>query len=503
MAKKTMYAGINNSPQTTLAAQITAAAQSIAVASVDVFPAAPNLATIGTGDDAEVIQYNAISDGKLTGCVRGYGGTTAKVWSADTVIYRGFTLVDYNNLKDNIDDLYAGKINMDGNVSNTTAAFVAAVVRENIASGEKMEVIFGKIAKWFADLKAVAMSGSYDDLSNKPTSMIPSKHAESHKTGGTDAIAPSDIGAQPKISTSGILKGDGAGAITQAEEGTDYQSPIKVNGLLKGDGTGAVSVAVAGEDYAAAVHTHTTSDVEGLDEILNKPGLNAIFLDLSDANATAEDIAEGKIAYVANAQRVVGTASGSGIDPSNKPQILYSGKWSGWHIEFYDNVAYWEAVFYTSGTLSVVGTYSADIWGVGGGAFDYSGVMGNGAASMATGKTLDTGEIAVTVGAGASKNARGNGGNTAVGAVFTAPGGAMNVEQSGPFYRFSDSAKANEEGENGTSNGYAYGYRGWLHWRCGYDKGDGTGYGAGGSYGGYGNALVDSHPGVCIIRILV
>jgi hypothetical protein len=32
-----------------------------------------------------------------------------------------------------------------------------------------LSVIFGKIAKWFADLKSVAFSGSYNDLSNKPT----------------------------------------------------------------------------------------------------------------------------------------------------------------------------------------------------------------------------------------------------------------------------------------------------------------------------------------------
>ena len=58
-----------------------------------------------------------------------------------------------------------------GNASNTTVAFTAATTRANIATGEKLAIIMGKLAKWFADLKAVAWSGSYNDLSNKPTAL--------------------------------------------------------------------------------------------------------------------------------------------------------------------------------------------------------------------------------------------------------------------------------------------------------------------------------------------
>lgn len=50
--------------------------------------------------------------------------------------------------------------------------FAEATERENIASGEKISILFGKIRKWFSDLKAVAFSGSYNDLSDKPS--IPS-----------------------------------------------------------------------------------------------------------------------------------------------------------------------------------------------------------------------------------------------------------------------------------------------------------------------------------------
>lgn len=63
----------------------------------------------------------------------------------------------------------SGKLDKTGDASNTTATFTIASSRTNISSGEKLSTIFGKIAKWFSDLKAVAFSGSYTDLSDKPT----------------------------------------------------------------------------------------------------------------------------------------------------------------------------------------------------------------------------------------------------------------------------------------------------------------------------------------------
>ena len=56
-----------------------------------------------------------------------------------------------------------------GDGSNVTAGFKAASSRTNIATGEKLSVIFGKIAKWLADLKTVAFTGAYSDLTGKPT----------------------------------------------------------------------------------------------------------------------------------------------------------------------------------------------------------------------------------------------------------------------------------------------------------------------------------------------
>lgn len=47
---------------------------------------------------------------------------------------------------------------------------------------------------------------------------FPATHADTHKIGGIDPIVPSDIGAQSKITANGILKGDGAGNVSAADE---------------------------------------------------------------------------------------------------------------------------------------------------------------------------------------------------------------------------------------------------------------------------------------------
>ena len=54
-------------------------------------------------------------------------------------------------------------------LNNAQPTFDEASERVNIASGEKVSVILGKIKKFFADLKPVAFSGSYSDLSNTPS----------------------------------------------------------------------------------------------------------------------------------------------------------------------------------------------------------------------------------------------------------------------------------------------------------------------------------------------
>lgn len=65
-----------------------------------------------------------------------------------------------------------GAVAEEGDASDTTVTFSTAAERSNITTGEKLSALFSKIAKWLSDLKTVAFTGSYSDLTDKPT--IPS-----------------------------------------------------------------------------------------------------------------------------------------------------------------------------------------------------------------------------------------------------------------------------------------------------------------------------------------
>ena len=109
MALTQMYDGKNNSPQTALSANITADDSVIPVSDISVFPSAPNLATIGNDDNAEVIRYTGISGSTLTNCERGFGGTTKKSWDAETVISRQITKYDFDAIQGNITERNTAK----------------------------------------------------------------------------------------------------------------------------------------------------------------------------------------------------------------------------------------------------------------------------------------------------------------------------------------------------------------------------------------------------------
>lgn len=116
----------------------------------------------------------------------------------------------------------SGKLDTTGNASNTTVAFTTASARANIATGEKLSVIMGKLAKWFADLKTVAFTGSYSDLTNKPS--IPS--ATSDLTNDSGFITASDVpeGVQPTTTTPKMNGAAAVGSETKYAKG-DHVHP--------------------------------------------------------------------------------------------------------------------------------------------------------------------------------------------------------------------------------------------------------------------------------------
>lgn len=114
-----------------------------------------------------------------------------------------------------------------GDGSSVTAAFTAASTRINIATGEKLSVLLGKIAKWLGDLKALAFKDKVakTDLAedvqqslDKADSALQSAPVTSvnGKTGAVTVSVPT------VPSTTNILKGNGSGGIVAATRGSDY-----------------------------------------------------------------------------------------------------------------------------------------------------------------------------------------------------------------------------------------------------------------------------------------
>lgn len=63
----------------------------------------------------------------------------------------------------------SSKLDKTDDGSNVTVTFTQASERNNVATGDKLSAILGKIAKFFGDLKTVAFTGKYSDLTGLPT----------------------------------------------------------------------------------------------------------------------------------------------------------------------------------------------------------------------------------------------------------------------------------------------------------------------------------------------
>ena len=108
MPEYTMYPGKVNTPLTKTMDSINDTQTEIAVENADKLPDAPNLATLGTSEEAETILYEGKSANTLTNITRGFQGD-ARSWPADTQVGRMFTEYDLKSVQDNVTDLYATK----------------------------------------------------------------------------------------------------------------------------------------------------------------------------------------------------------------------------------------------------------------------------------------------------------------------------------------------------------------------------------------------------------
>lgn len=178
--------------------------------------------------------------GRIGFVIRGDYSATETYDFLDIAYFNGATYVakklTVGNTPDNTEFWH---ILADGSidVNDVAPTFLQAKTRENINSGEKLPVLFGKIKKWYTDLKAVAFSGSYNDLSDTPT--IPAAvavkgNAESSYRTGNVNLTPANIGAVPTANvldskesiTANTASGNVAGALGTKEINANLQSQI-------------------------------------------------------------------------------------------------------------------------------------------------------------------------------------------------------------------------------------------------------------------------------------
>lgn len=166
----TMYAPQNNGPHTALAETINAAQTDITVADASILPTAPNVLTIGTGEDAELVLMSA-KTGNIITVTRGYNGTAAKSWETDEWVYRAITAQDVSALQANVNAINAGKVDAESGKGLSTNDYTTSEKDKlaGIASGANNYVHPATHpASMITGLADVAMSGDYKDLDGKP-----------------------------------------------------------------------------------------------------------------------------------------------------------------------------------------------------------------------------------------------------------------------------------------------------------------------------------------------
>lgn len=107
---------------------------------------------------------------------------------------------------------------------NSTIQFQQAEIRDNIHSGETLVMIMGKIEKFFADLRSVAFSGAYADLSGTPEipTQLPSPQSLIF-TGATEEVYNGSVEKTINIPTIPVsLPANGGNADTIGNKNLEY-----------------------------------------------------------------------------------------------------------------------------------------------------------------------------------------------------------------------------------------------------------------------------------------
>ncbi|WP_370777997.1 tail fiber domain-containing protein [Roseburia sp.] len=167
-----------------------------------------------------------------------------------------------------------GAVSTGGDTAENTTAFTAAPARENLKSGESHATLFGKIVKWFSDLKEVAFTGKipWSDVTGKPSTYAPSSHTHDERyytesevdyiySGIMQNLISGDENVTTKLSKN-IANGDATldNRITAVANALKGYLPLS-GGTLTG------SLDIASGKYIHGTHTNgTILDILGLNK---------------------------------------------------------------------------------------------------------------------------------------------------------------------------------------------------------------------------------------------
>lgn len=167
-----------------------------------------------------------------------------------------------------------GAVPTGGDTAENTTAFTAASARENLKSGESHATLFGKIVKWFSDLKEVAFTGKipWSDVTGKPSTYAPSSHThderyytESEVDSIYSGIMQNLISGDENVTTK-LSKNIANGDATLDNRITAVANTLKGYLPLSG-GTLTGSLDIASGKYIHGTHTNgTILDILGLNK---------------------------------------------------------------------------------------------------------------------------------------------------------------------------------------------------------------------------------------------
>ena len=168
----------------------------------------------------------------------------------------------------------ANKLNKAGDGSSVTAAFTAASSRTNIATGEKLSVLFGKIAKWLSDLGSLSFKSTVaktDLASDVQTSLGKADSALQSVTksdvglGNVDNVKQYSASNPPPYPVTSVNGQTGAVTVQSGSETNSYTATLLSNGWAAYGKYKKQTVAVTGLKESYPIAPVVDAQLSGVD----------------------------------------------------------------------------------------------------------------------------------------------------------------------------------------------------------------------------------------------